>query len=121
MGAKITNNLTALYFFGIALAIAKKICLASYLVSLFFERNQFLEPTLNKQVNYVYSTKADLLNVALFGITAKQWRDINPKKEENIRDDAILEQLVVLSNLESINAVLIHQNLEQSIRLQQLN
>ena len=88
---------------------------------MFFERNQFLEPTLNKQVNYVYSTKADLLNVALFGITAKQWRDINPKKEENIRDDAILEQLVVLSNLESINAVLIHQNLEQSIRLQQLN
>jgi len=47
MGANITNNLTALYFFGIALAIPKKICLASYLLSLFFERNQFLEPNLN--------------------------------------------------------------------------
>ena len=48
MGIKITNNLTALYFFEIAQAIPKKICLASYLFSLFFERNQFLEPTLNK-------------------------------------------------------------------------
>ena len=62
-----------------------------------------------------------MLNVSLFGITAKQWRDANPKAEGNIRDEATIEQLVVLSNLESINAVLIHQNLGQPERLQQLN
>jgi hypothetical protein len=69
----------------------------------------------------VYANEADLLNVALFGITAKQWRDTNPKAEGNVRDMASLEQLVVLSNLESINAVLIHQGLTQSDRLIQLN
>lgn len=73
------------------------------------------------QTSFVYATEADLLNVALFGITAKQWRDTNPKAEGNIRDMATIEQLVVLSNLESINAVLIHQGLGQSERLIQLN
>ena len=62
-----------------------------------------------------------MLNVALFGMTAKDWRDKNPKTEGNIRDAATIEQLVVLSNMESINAVLIHQGLKQSERLQQLN
>lgn len=62
-----------------------------------------------------------MLNVALFGITAKQWRDSNSNSEGNIRDEATIEQLVVLSNLESINAVLIQQGLEQSDRLIQLN
>ena len=74
-----------------------------------------------EQINFVYATEADLLNMALFGITAKQWRDANPKMEGNQRDAATIEQLVVLSNLESINAVLIHQGLQQSQRLQQLN
>jgi len=73
------------------------------------------------QTNYVYATEADLLNVALFGITAKQWRDAHPKATGNIRDEATLEQLVVPSNLESINAVLIHQGLQQTDRLIQLN
>ena len=73
------------------------------------------------QTSFVYANEADLLNVALFGITAKQWRDENPKAEGNVRDMASLEQLVVLSNLESINAVLIHQGLAQSDRLMQLN
>lgn len=73
------------------------------------------------KINFVYANEADLLNVALFGITAKQWRDANPKAEGNIRDAASIEQLVVLSNLESINAVLIHQGLTQSERLVQLN
>ena len=62
-----------------------------------------------------------MLNVALFGMTAKEWRDTNPKAEGNIRDTATIEQLVVLSNLESINAVLIQQNLSQAKRLNQLN
>jgi KilA-N domain len=74
-----------------------------------------------EKINFVYADEADLLNVALFGITAKMWRDANPKAEGNIRDEATIEQLVVLSNLESINAVLIHQNLSQPERLQQLN
>lgn len=73
------------------------------------------------QISFVYANEADLLNVALFGITAKQWRDVNPKTEGNIRDEANIEQLVVLSNLESINAVLINQGLEQPERLKQLN
>ena len=58
------------------------------------------------QVSFVYANEADLLNVALFGMTAKQWREANPKTDGNIRDEATLEQLVVLSNLESINSVL---------------
>jgi hypothetical protein len=73
------------------------------------------------QISFVYANEADMLNVALFGITAKQWRDENPKADGNIRDMATLEQLVVLSNLESINAVLIHQGLQQPERLIQLN
>lgn len=74
-----------------------------------------------QQINFVYANEADMLNVALFGMTAKQWRDENPKTEGNIRDSASIEQLVVLSNLESINSVLIHQGMQQSERLKQLN
>ena len=73
------------------------------------------------QINFVYATEADLLNVALFGLTAKQWRDANPKIEGNIRDAATIEQLVVLSNLESINSVLINQKISQPERLVKLN
>jgi hypothetical protein len=74
-----------------------------------------------EKINFVYADEADMLNVALFGNTAKQWRDANPKAVGNIRDEATIEQLVVLSNLESINPVLIHQGLPQPERLQQLN
>ena len=74
-----------------------------------------------QQTNFVYANEADLLNVALFGVTAKIWRDNNPDQKGNIRDYATLEQLVVLSNMESINALLIQQGLSQSERLIQLN
>ena len=74
-----------------------------------------------QQASFVYANEADLLNVALFGITAKEWRDNNPDKDGNIRDNATLEQLVVLSNMESINALLIQQGLTQNDRLIQLN
>jgi hypothetical protein len=85
-------------------------------------KEKLIPPQLAKdQINFVYANEADMLNVALFGMTAKQWRDRNPKAEGNIRDAATIEQLVVLSNMESINAVLIHQGLKQSERLQQLN
>jgi hypothetical protein len=75
----------------------------------------------NQQISIVYANEADLLNVALFGKTALQWRNENPPASGNIRDAATIEQLVVLSNLESINAVLIRQGLSQSQRLLQLN
>ena len=74
-----------------------------------------------QQASFVYANEADLLNVALFGIAAKEWRDSNPDKSGNIRDYATLEQLIVLSNLESINALLIGQNSPQNERLIQLN
>ena len=74
-----------------------------------------------QQANSVYASEADILNVALFGMTAKQWRDTNPDKKGNIRDYAIIEQLVVLSNMESINALLIQQGVPQNERLMQLN
>lgn len=73
------------------------------------------------KINFVYANEADLLNVALFGMTAKQWRAENLDTEGNIRDAATIEQLVVLSNLESLNAVFIHQGQTQPERLLQLN
>lgn len=75
----------------------------------------------SKQTGIIYASEADLLNVAMFGITAAQWRQANPDLSGNMRDAATLEQLVVLSNLESINAVLIHQGLAAPARLAQLN
>ncbi len=71
--------------------------------------------------NAIYASEADLLNVALFGQTAKEWRKNNPEKDGNIRDHAELEQLVVLSNLESINSLLVHQGTPQPERLVKLN
>ena len=73
------------------------------------------------QTGLVYASEADLLNVALFGFTDAQWRQANPDQNGNMRDAATLEQLVVLSNLESINAVLIHQGLAAPERLKHLN
>ncbi|MFN5847359.1 MAG: KilA-N domain-containing protein, partial [Chitinophagales bacterium] len=74
-----------------------------------------------QQASFVYANEADLLNVALFGMTAKEWRDKNSDEKGNIRDFATLEQLVVLSNMESINALLIRQGLQQNERLIDLN
>lgn len=85
-------------------------------------KENLIPPELTKlQISFVYANEADMLNVALFGRTALEWRTQNTGKEGNIRDHATIEQLVVLSNLESINAVLIHQQLPQSKRLVQLN
>lgn len=85
-------------------------------------KEKIIPPELtSQQIHIIYANEADMLNVALFGVTAKQWRDANPSLEGNLRDYATIEQLVVLSNLESINSVLIHQGSTQSQRLQQLN
>ena len=74
-----------------------------------------------EQINQIYANEADVLNVALFGKTAKQWRDENPDSEGNIRDYSTIEQLLVLANLESLNAEFIRMGLPQSERLVKLN
>ena len=85
-------------------------------------RDVLIPPTLSKKHTVLrYASEADLLNVALFGKTAKEWRDANPKAEGNIRDQASIEQLVVLTNLESLNSVLIRQKLTQPDRILKLN
>jgi len=85
------------------------------------KENLIPEKLNKKQISFIYANEADVLNIALFSKTAKQWREVNPDKKGNIRDFASIEQLVVLSNMESINAMLIQQNVLQSERLQQLN
>lgn len=85
-------------------------------------KENLIPPTLSSaQVNRVYADEADMLNVALFGRTAKEWRDANPGKESNMREYAGVEQLLVLANLESINAEFIHMGLAQGDRLKRLN
>ncbi len=69
------------------------------------------------QKSFTYANEADMLNVALFGMTAKEWRNANPDKSGNIRDYATLNQLLVLANMESYNAILIHQSIPQQERL----
>ncbi len=73
------------------------------------------------QAAITYATEADLLNVALFGQTVRQWRDASPKLEDNIRDYASVEQLLVLANMEGMNAEFIHMGLGQGERLKRLN
>ncbi|WP_071145692.1 KilA-N domain-containing protein [Bacteroides ihuae] len=73
------------------------------------------------QTSVIYASEADVLNVALFGITAKTWRNQNPEMKGNIRDYASINELICLSNMENINAVLINEGLEQSERLIKLN
>ncbi len=85
-------------------------------------KEELVPPTLTKeQKNIIYASEADVLNMALFGQTAATWRTNNKTKDGNVRDHATLEQLVVLTNLESINSVLIRQTLPQPERLQKLN
>jgi hypothetical protein len=85
-------------------------------------KETLIPPAITKQqASLVYANEADLLNVALFGQTAKEWRDCHQHAEGNIRDHAPLEQLVVLTNLESLNSVLIRQGLPQPERIRKLN
>lgn len=74
-----------------------------------------------QQISYTYASEADMINVALFGITARQWRIANPDAAGNIRDAATIEQLIVLSNLEGLNAEYIREGLQQPERLLKLN
>ena len=73
------------------------------------------------QIRLVFAEEADILNIAMFGITAKQWREDNPDLEGNIRDYATINQLICLSNMESLNSILIESGLSQQERLLKLN
>jgi len=85
-------------------------------------KENLIPPTLTRaQMDLVYASEADVLNVALFGVTAKQWRDTHSGEKGNIRDHANFAQLVCLSNLENLNALFIQQGFSQSERLHKLN
>jgi len=85
------------------------------------QRNLIPAELTSQQITYVYANEADVLNVALFGVTAKQWRDANPDLKGNIRDYATIDELICLSNMENLNAVFINENMPQPERLVKLN
>ena len=85
------------------------------------KRNIIPEEVSPQQANIIYANEADVLNVAMFGITAKQWREENPEKKGNIRDYATINELICLSNMENLNAVFIDQGIPQKERLIKLN
>ena len=74
-----------------------------------------------KRISMIYANEADVLNVAMFGMTAQEWRNANPEKKGNLRDEATINQLICLSNLENLNALFIQDGLSQAERLEKLN
>ena len=85
------------------------------------KRNIIPEEVTPQQASIIYAHEADVLNVAMFGMTAREWRDANPEKKGNIRDYATINELICLSNMENLNAVFIDQGLPQGERLIKLN
>ena len=85
-------------------------------------KNKLVPEKLSKErINYIYASEADILNVALFGMTAKEWRENNPELKGNMRDYADISQLVCLSNLENLNAVFINEGMDATERIVKLN
>lgn len=85
-------------------------------------KNNLVPEKLSKErINYIYASEADILNVALFGMTAKEWRENNPELKGNMRDYADISQLVCLSNLENLNAVFINEGMDATERIEKLN
>lgn len=102
--------------------IKRKITKINYKIHTDAIKENLVPKTLkSNQISIIYANEADVLNMALFGKTAKEWRKQNPNKEGNVRDYANVNQLVCLANLENLNAVFINEGLEQSKRLQKLN
>ena len=102
--------------------IRRNLAKVNYLIHTDAIKENLIPVTLTpQQINFVYASEADLLNVALFGVTAKQWRDTNPDLKGNMRDHANVHQLVCLSNMESMNAHFIAEGITQSQRLIKLN
>jgi hypothetical protein len=85
------------------------------------KQNLIPEELTREQISTIYASEADVLNMALFGVTAKQWRDANPTLKGNIRDYASINELICLSNMENLNAVFITEEVPQSERLVKLN
>ncbi len=85
-------------------------------------KNNLIPQKLNEdQINFVYAEEADVLNMALFGMTAKEWREMNPNLNGNMRDYASIDELICLANLENLNSVFINYGLTQAERLERLN
>jgi hypothetical protein len=102
--------------------IRRNLAKVNYLIHTDAIRQNLIPDTLTPaQISHVYADEADLLNVALFGVTARQWREQNPNLKGNMRDHANVHQLVCLANLETMNAYLIQQGVVAAERLQQLN
>ena len=102
--------------------IRRSLAKANYKIHTDAIKENLIPPVVTqREEGLIYASEADLLNRALFGMTAKDWRDENPDKEGNIRDNATVEQLVVLSALESQNALLIEQGMAKTERLKKLN
>ena len=107
---------------GLEWSIRRSLSKVQYRVHTDAVKEHLIPPQLTgAQIGFVYATEADILNKALFGMTAKEWRSANPEADGNIRDNATMEQLVVMSSLESQNALLIQQQMSQSNRLVMLN
>ena len=85
------------------------------------KKNLIPEKITPTQASIIYANEADVLNVAMFGMTAKQWREANPKQKGNIRDYATVNELICLSNMENLNAVFIDNGMPQGERLKKLN
>ena len=94
---------------------------ANYLVHTDAIKNYIVPSVTDKQIKFIYASEADVFNVALFGMTAKEWRILNSNLDGNIRDYTDLLHLIILSNLENINSELIKMNISQSERLVRLN
>ena len=85
-------------------------------------KNNLIPKKLTKEeINNIYAEEADVLNMALFGVTAKKWRKDNPNMRGNVRDYATIDELICLTNLENLNSVFINDGLSQSERLERLN
>lgn len=102
--------------------VKREIAKTNYRIHTDAIKENLLPPNLSgQQISYTYASEADIINTALFGMTAKQWRSLNPKESGNIRDNATIEQLIVLANIENLNAEYIRDGLSQSERLFRLN
>lgn len=96
-------------------------CMAMFYFIKELKQNLIPAEVTQAQASIIYANEADVLNVAMFGVTAKQWREANPDLKGNIRDYATINELICLSNMENLNAVFIEQGMTQSERLVKLN
>ena len=109
------------YHFGMWISPRFQLLLVKEYQRLKADEQKLLGWTTKEQANIIYAEEADVLNVAMFGMTAKQWREANPELKGNIRDYATINELICLSNMENINAVLINDGMPQGERLVKLN